>query len=252
MEGKVAVVTGGGAGLGAALAGRCAALGCDVVIADIDGAAAQQICGDLERSGFRAVACTTDVSDPEAMQSLAEFCNSTFGACNYLFNNAGIAFFKPIMECTFGDWTNILSVNLLGVVNGISAFAPGMVRSSGQGHIVNIASMAGLLPLPGFGAYVATKYAVLGLSEVLAEELSSLGVKVSVVCPGWINTRIQQQDPDAAAPVFPSALERAISAESAAEIILDGVRRGEFLVVTHPEWGVAVKSRMDSLLRAFG
>lgn len=201
--------------------------------------------------GASALAVHTDVSSRDSVQELARACHAHFGACHYLFNNAGIATFKPLVEASEDDWNRLIGVNLLGVSNGIAAFAPAMIKAKNGGHIVNIASMAGLIPLQGFGIYGATKFAVVGLSEVLAAELAPSGVCVTVACPGWIATSIQPTDPDAPQPSFSPEMVRAIEADEAARIILDAMLAKRLHAPTHPEWGDAVAKRSEALLEAF-
>lgn len=251
MAGKTAVITGGGSGLGEALARLCAASGCNIVVVDIDKDRARAVADAIADDGGTTMPIQTDVADKEAVNALAGACYERFGRCDYLFNNAGVAIYKPLVETEEEDWNHVIGVNLLGVANGISAFAPRMTAAQNGGHIVNTASMAGLIPLEGFGIYVATKFAVVGLSEVLAKELEPSGIGVTVVCPGWVATAIQPADTDTPQPSFPPELSRVISAEDAAKIILDAVLAKQLHAPTHPEWGAFVAKRSASLLDAF-
>lgn len=252
MTGRVAVITGGGSGLGDALARLCAASGCNVVIADVDIDRGDRVAGSINAAdGGSALAVHTDVSNRDSVEELAKICHARFGVCDYLFNNAGLAIHKPLVDTTEEDWNRLISVNLLGVSHGIAAFAPTMIHAENGGHIVNIASMAGLVPLEGFGIYVATKFAVVGLSEVLAAELAPSGVSVTVACPGWVATSIQPTDPDAPQPSFPPEMSRVIAADEAARIIVDSMLAKRLHAPTHPEWGEAVAKRSKVLLEAF-
>lgn len=251
MTGKTAVITGSGSGLGEAIARLCAASGCNVVVADIDMARARDVADSIIGDGGTAMAVHTDVTNRGSVSALADACYDRFDCCDYLFNNAGIALYKPLIDTNEEVWNSLIGVNLLGVANGISAFAPRMTAAQDAGHIVNIASMAGLIPLEGFGIYVATKFAVVGLSEVLAKELAPSGVSVTVACPGWIATAIQSTDTDAPQPSFPPELSRVISPEDAAGIVLDAMLAKRLHAPTHHEWGEIVAARSEMLLDTF-
>ncbi|WP_235973986.1 SDR family NAD(P)-dependent oxidoreductase [Parasphingopyxis marina] len=249
LAGKTAVVTGAGSGLGEAIARHCVGLGGRTVLADIDEANLERVAGDLAGQGAELLAVPADVASRSAMEAMADACFERFDDCDYLFNNAGVVIHKPLADCSTEDWQRIIDVNLIGVANGIAAFVPRMI-AAGRGHVVNVASMAGLVPLDGFGIYVASKYAVVGLSEVLAAELAPAGVDVTVACPGWIATAIQNEGGDVA-PAFAPELMRVITADDAARIILDAVERKCLFAPTHPEWRSAAAQRADRLLSAF-
>ena len=184
--GQIAIVTGGGSGIGEALCRALAARGDTVVVADIDGASAQRVAGDL---GAVASAAKVDVRDAAAMQSLVDETVDRHGRLDLIFNNAGIAVGGDVLELTVAHWDRIIDVNLRGVVHGIQAAYPVMARQ-GSGHIVNTASMAGLTAPAYLTPYVAVKHAVVGLSLALREEAKAHGVNVTVVCPFWIDTPI--------------------------------------------------------------
>lgn len=251
LASQVAVVTGGGSGLGAAIAERCAASGASVVVADISGSAAEQVVEKLNKAGGDAIAHETDVADQGSVRSLAGMCFGRFGRCDYLFNNAGIAVFKPLLDCSEEEWQKLIAVNIMGVVNGVQAFAPAMIERQQGGQIINIASMAGLVPLEGLGIYTATKHAVVGYSNVLAQELSARGIAVSAVCPGWIATAIQEPEEGAPRPHFPEELSRVISAKDAADLILANLNGHNHIIATHPEWSVAVHDLHREVQSAF-
>ncbi len=193
LRGKVAVVTGAASGIGRAMAEAFAAEGARVVLADIEVEPLATAAKELEKSGAEILAVPTDVTKAEALVALADATESRFGAAHILCNNAGVAPIAPLLETTLEDWRWVFEVNLFGVVHGIQAFAPRLV-AQGEGHIVNTASSGGLLTVPGFGAYCATKHAVVGLSETLYQELSGSGVGVSVLCPGLIDTKIFESE----------------------------------------------------------
>ncbi len=193
LKGKVAVVTGAASGIGRAMADAFAAEGARVVLADIEEAPLAAAGRELEAQGAEVLAVRTDVTQSEALVALADAAESRFGTTHIVCNNAGVAPIAPMLETALEDWRWVFEVNLFGVVHGIQAFAQRLV-DQGEGHIVNTASSGGLITVPGFGAYCATKHAVVGLSEVLYQELSGTGVGVSVLCPGLIDTKIFESE----------------------------------------------------------
>jgi NADP-dependent 3-hydroxy acid dehydrogenase YdfG len=189
VSGKIAFVTGGASGIGAALATKLADEGAEVWIADRQIDAAQELAQRLNSGGAKAHAIELDVrSYPSFERAVAEVVQQS-GRIDYLFNNAGIAVGGEIDSYTLDDWNDVFDVNLRGVVHGIQAVYPIMIRQH-SGHIVNTASTAGLVASPGLGSYTATKHAVVGISQVLRMEAERHGVQVSVLCPGAIRTPI--------------------------------------------------------------
>jgi NAD(P)-dependent dehydrogenase (short-subunit alcohol dehydrogenase family) len=191
LQGRVAVVTGGGSGIGRALVHAFAAAGMAVVVADIEQDAAELVAGEARQREVRALAVPTDVADPPSLEALAARVAQEFGSVNVLCNNAGVFLAGSLAEATREEWAWLLAVNLLGVVEGVRAFLP-LLRRAGprEAHIVNTASGAGLSAPPGMGIYSTTKYAVVGYSETLRRDLAPEGIGVSVLCPGGVNTRI--------------------------------------------------------------
>jgi NAD(P)-dependent dehydrogenase (short-subunit alcohol dehydrogenase family) len=183
---RVAIVTGGGSGIGAALCRAFAGRGDTVVVADIDGASAERVAGEL---GAAATAAKVDVRDAAGVQALVDDTVAAHGRIDLMVNNAGIAVGGDALELTLAHWDRIIDINLRGVVHGIQASYPVMARQR-SGHIVNTASMAGLTAPPYLAPYVAVKHAVLGLSLSLREEAKAHGVNVTAVCPFWIETPI--------------------------------------------------------------
>ena len=272
LRGRVAVITGAGSGIGAALARRCADEGMRVVLADVERGAVEGVCEGLRRRGTEAVAEVVDVRDPVALVKLADRSWAAFGGCQLLVNNAGVVAYRPIAELELSDWRWVLSVNLDGVIHGLHAFVPRMRAQGGPAHIVNTASMAGLIPLEGagLGAYAASKYAVVAISETLRMELAPDGIGVSVVAPGGVATRINEAERNrpqelqrhSAAP--PPDMERIAGARRSLERpetflepdavalrILQGVRDDELYVITHPSWLPLVRQRHAALESAF-
>ena len=266
QSGQVAVITGAGSGIGRALALACAARGMHLVIADIELSAANETAAMVAELGVTAIAIEIDVSDPQQINDMAEQCWQQFDACDLLINNAGVSVNKPLSECTASDWQWVFSVNTLAIGYAIAAFLPRM-KSQGGGHIVNTASMAGLAPLPHFGPYVASKYAVLGLSETLSLETAEDNIGVSVLCPGVVNTRIFESErnrPNASTttPItdsdregmetdFDNAYSRISTPKEVADIVLEAVVDNRLYVITHPEWAPLFQQRSNAIHEAF-
>jgi NAD(P)-dependent dehydrogenase (short-subunit alcohol dehydrogenase family) len=185
----VAIVTGGASGIGRALAKELAARGCEVVLADLQVEAAQEAVSEIYASGGKAISSEVDVTDYEALQRVVRQTAQRTGRLDYMFNNAGIGIFGNVCHYNIEDWNYILDVNLRGVINGIQAAYP-LMADQGFGHIVNTASLAGMTACPGMVSYAATKHAVVGLSTSLRGEAGPLGIRVSVLCPGFIRTPI--------------------------------------------------------------
>ncbi|GAA3067065.1 SDR family NAD(P)-dependent oxidoreductase [Streptosporangium carneum] len=205
---RTAIVTGGASGIGRALCLRLGARGARVVVADLDGAGAERVAGEC---GGTAV--TLDVTDARAVQNLVTTVRDDLGRLDFMFNNAGIAVGGTADELTLDHWNRAIDVNLRGVVHGVHAAYPVMVRQ-GFGHIVNTASLAGLLPAPMMAPYAAAKHAVVGLSLALRAEAAAHGVKVSALCPGFTDTPLL----DHANPGLPQTATGATARRSATRI----------------------------------
>jgi NAD(P)-dependent dehydrogenase (short-subunit alcohol dehydrogenase family) len=184
-----AIVTGGASGIGRALAEELARRGCEVVLADLQSEMAEDVALEIRNSGGKAKAVKIDVTDFPGMERMVQETFERTGRLDYIFNNAGIAIGGTANHYTISDWNKIIDINLRGVVHGIQA-AYFIMIEQGFGHIVNTASMAGLMPNPINAAYAATKHAVVGLSLSLRTEAAQMGIRVSVICPGVIRTPI--------------------------------------------------------------
>jgi len=184
-----AIVTGGASGIGRALAEELARRGCEVVLADMQIAKAQEVATQIQAFGGKAKAVEVDVTDFPAMERLVRETFERTGRVDYIFNNAGIVIYCTIKDYRIEDWNKVIDINLRGVVNGIQAAYKIMI-GQGFGHIVNTASIAGLMPDPINVAYATTKHAVVGLSQSLRAEAAQMGIRVSVLCPGVIRTAI--------------------------------------------------------------
>lgn len=267
MNGKVAVVTGAAEGIGKAIARRAAAEGMRLVLADIDARALASLAEEFAAAGVEALAVRTDVSDPAQVDALADAAFERFGAVHLLVNNAGVAVAKSVWETTPEDWQWVMGVNLYGVTNGLRAFVPRMLAGGEAGHIVNTASVAGLLSMPALAAYNASKFAVVTVSEGLYHDLAlrDAPIGVSVLCPSWVKTRIIESgrnrsggDQGGAAEtsahsrkigqaVF-QAVQAGIAPEDVSEAVFAAVRTGRFYILTHPDSRTGVKIRMEDIV----
>lgn len=267
FQGKVAVVTGAASGIGRALAEKSAQLGMKVVLADVEAAALKQAEEEMRASGADVLAVQTDVSKADDVEALARKAFDTYGAVNLLFNNAGVGGGTTVWESSLADWQWILGVNLWGVVHGVHAFVPRMLAQGSEGYIVNTASSAGLIASSGLGIYKVTKHGVVTLSETLALELAQRGanIKVSVLCPEWVNTRIMdsernrppalQNEPQPLTPELAAAIqamrqvvEAGISPSQVADTVFDAIRENKFYILTHPTTKFAVQLRLQGIL----
>jgi NAD(P)-dependent dehydrogenase (short-subunit alcohol dehydrogenase family) len=185
----VAIITGGASGIGWALGQELSRRGAHVVLADLQAEAAEQAAADIRKSGGHAEAHRLDVTDFEAVSALVDHVVKTNGRLDYIFNNAGIAVLGEAKDYEIRNWNSVIDVNLRGVIHGVQAAYQVMVKQ-GFGHIVNTASITGLVPLSGLVGYATTKHAVVGLSNCLRVEAAELGIRVSCLCPGAIDTAI--------------------------------------------------------------
>jgi len=259
LRDRVAVVTGAGSGIGRALAERFATEGMRVVVADLDEARARETEALVQARGAQALAVQVDVQRAAAVEALAARALEAFGAVHVLCNNAGIAgFARPSWEQPLEGWQDVLGVNLWGVIHGIRTFVPIMLRQGTEGHIVNTASMAGLMSLPLLSPYHATKFAVVSISESLHMELVMTGapVRVSVLCPGFVRTNIgaaEQQSPRSEAEAAMLEAFRRLIAEGldpavVAERVVEAIRAERFWVFSHPELVAAVQQRAAAIV----
>ena len=252
---RVAVVTGAASGLGRAMATRFASEGMRVALADIDAIGVREVEQELKGIGATVLAEQVDVSNHEDIDRLADRTFDEFGAVHLLCNNAGVTKRARTWALTLDDWTWVLNVDLWSTIYGIKAFVPRMIEQGEPGHVVNTASVTGLLPMAGLAAYSTAKSAVVGLSESLALDLVAEGsqIGVSVFCPGFVPTRIAdsaRNRPDELAESAPSAgirnsatVQSTLSAEEAIDQLLDAVVTGRFWVLTHPAYREVIQRR---------
>ncbi len=231
---KIAIITGAASGIGRALGVELSRRGAIAVMADVQTKMLEEVVESITQGGYKVKAVTLDVTDFEAVKALVSDTAAQYGRLDYIFNNAGIAVGGEVRDCSIDDWRNVLDVNLFGVINGVAAAYPLMVKQ-GFGHIINTASLEGLIPFPNTVSYVASKYGVVGLSNALRIEGADLGVNVSVVCPGYIKTAIfhtSKMIKIDREKVLESLPERfGITSEKCALVILRGVKRNKAIIV---------------------
>ena len=263
FKGAVAVITGAASGIGLALAHHCAHEGMRVVLADIDADAVQRAANSVSGMGADVLAVPTDVSRVEDIQALADVTLKTFGAVHVLCNNAGVGIATPILGSTLADWQWALGVNLWGVIHGVRLFAPIMRSQACPCHIINTASIAGLISAPGLGIYRTTKHAVVAFSEALFHELAAQApwVKVSVLCPGMVKTNIMhsayrpgdipatEQRDDNETERLTRVMSEAMAPEAIAELVFAAMRAEQFYILTHPERNGQIQKRFDAILQ---
>jgi NAD(P)-dependent dehydrogenase (short-subunit alcohol dehydrogenase family) len=265
--GKVAVITGGGSGIGFATGRQMAGRGARVVLVDRDRAALDRAAATLRAEGAAGVETRVcDVADFAAMQALATDVVQTCGRVDIVFNNAGVAVGGPIAEMRHADWQWIIDVDLWGPIHGVEAFLP-HIRAGGRGgHILFTASFAGLVPNVGLGPYCVAKYGVVALAEVLQKELRDEGIGVSVLCPMRVATNIgsSQRNRDAryggpdASPAVPDQdgdnpdlAGRVLDVEEVAALVLKALDANALYILPHPESRAFVERRFNRILRDF-
>ena len=263
LVGKVAVVTGAGSGIGKAMAERFVAEGMKVVLADIDELRLRSVESQLSEAGGDVWPIACDTALEESVQSLAQRTLDRYGAAHVLCNNAGVVGTGDPWTGPMSVWEWVVGINLYGVIHGIRAFLP-IMQEQGEGHIVNTASIAGLLAMAGAAPYNVTKTGVVALSEGLFVELKGTGspVGVSVLCPGFVRTELMKQmtwadrlgeRPAATSnpvgqfmnQILRDGVENGISPADVAAQVVSAIREGRFWILTHPEFGPLAVERMQ-------
>ena len=272
FKGKTAVLTGAGSGFGLECARIAAGLGMQVVMADVQQDALGKAAAEIAGMGVQVLARRVDVAKADEMQGLANAVKAQFGAPHFVFNNAGVGSGGLVWENTLADWEWVLGVNVWGVVHGVRLFTPMMLEAAKadpafQGHIVNTASMAGLLTAPNMGIYNVSKHAVVALTETLYQDLKLVSdqISASVLCPYFVPTGITQsqrnrpsslpEEKQTQSQLIGQAMsDKAVSsgkvsAAQVAQFVFDAVAQDQFYVYSHPQALGNVQSRMEAIVQ---
>jgi len=275
FKNKTAVLTGAGSGFGLECARVGARLGMNLVLADVQQDALDRAAVEMQDAGAQVLAIRVDVSNADAMQALGQAVQARFGAPHFVFNNAGVGCGGLIWENTLQDWNWVLGVNVMGVVHGVRVFTPMMLEAARQnpgyqGHIVNTASMAGLVNAPNMGVYNVSKHAVVALSETLYQDLSLVTDQIgaSVLCPFFVPTGISRsernrpQEPGQAAakPTKSQLIGQAMSdkavssgkvtAADVASMVFEAIAVNQFYIYSHPRAIGSVQSRLEDIMQS--
>jgi NAD(P)-dependent dehydrogenase (short-subunit alcohol dehydrogenase family) len=268
FQGKVAVITGGASGLGRAMAERFAREGMSIVLADVEPNALAKAEAEMKTAGAKVIGVRTDVSKAAEVEALAQKTLAAFGGAHLLANNAGVAEGGNVWDNTVADWEWVLGVNMWGVIHGVRVFTPIMLKQGSEGHIINTASVAGLISPPGMGIYCVSKHAVVTLSECLHHDLAQQKAKLkcSVLCPAYVPTGIadsgrnrpadlkQTREKTAADLALDASLKKAVqsgklSAADVAQKVYEAVRDERFYILTHPKIKPSIQWRMEDILQ---
>ena len=272
FKGKTAVLTGAGSGFGLECARIGARLGMNLVLVDVQQDALDRARQEIEGTGAQVLARKVDVSQTREMEDLAQVVRQRFGAPHFIFNNAGVGSGGMVWENSVKDWEWVLGVNLWGVIHGVRLFTPMMLEAakkdrSWQGHIVNTASMAGLLTPPNMGIYNVSKHAVVSLTETLYQDLRLVSDQIgaSVLCPYFVPTGISRSHrnrPDELADEQPTQSQQIgqamsdkavgsgkVTAAEVAQMVFDGISADRFYIFSHPKALGNLQSRMEAILQ---
>jgi NAD(P)-dependent dehydrogenase (short-subunit alcohol dehydrogenase family) len=272
FQGKTAVLTGAGSGFGLECARIAAGLGMNVVMVDVQQDALDVAAAEITALGAQVLAQRVDVSNAQSMQHLADAVKARFGAPHFVFNNAGVGSGGLIWENSLADWEWVMGVNVWGVVHGVRLFTPMMLEAAKadqtyQGHIVNTASMAGLLTAPNMGIYNVSKHAVVALTETLYQDLKLVTdqVSASVLCPYFVPTGITQsqrnrpasmpeENPTQSQLIGQAMSDKAVSsgkvsAAQVAQFVFDAIAHDQFYIYSHPQALGNVQSRMEAIVQ---
>lgn len=266
FQGRTAVVTGGGSGIGRGVALSLAREGMNVVVADIERDHADAVAGEVEASGAKALAVSCDVTSEESLAEAVTVATDAFGAVHVLSNNAGVILTPgPLEDTTTPDWEWVFSVNFFGIVKSVTAFLPALRAHGEGGHIVNTASMAGIVAIPEIqvGVYGASKYACVAYTEYLRAELAPEQIGVSVLCPGMVESDLAATSARNRPAAFGGPLptpdvpglrrdeappgNRVLSGEECGQIVVGGIREDRLHIITHPESLPLIEKRFERL-----
>ena len=263
LKGKVAVVTGGGSGIGKSMALAFAAEGMHVAIADVEIQPAEAVAAEVRTKGVKAITAKVDVSNRDQLGAFADRVFTELGSCDVLCNNAGVVAFRTVPEMKDADWDWVINVDLLGVVYGCQAFLGRMAKSGRGGHVVNTASIAGMIAgaTPGIASYTTAKFGVVGLSEGMANDLKPVNIGVSVLCPGGVKTQIgaagRNRPAEFGGPEVPNrrivqgSQEFGMEPDAVAQLVVRAVKENQLHIMTHPETRKDVADRFDRILAAY-
>ncbi len=264
IVGKVAFVTGGASGIGLAMARSFSAAGMKVVITDIEQAALDPV-RDEFASSDEVILLKLDVTDRDAMEQAAQETEAAFGKVHVVCNNAGVSVGGRVDKMSGKDWDWVMGVNLGGVINGVQTFL-GRIKAHGEGgHFVNTASMAGVMPIPGGSIYTTTKYAVVGLSEVMKTDLARYDIGVSVLCPGGVITNVGKSGRNRPANLKPEAdntklnlgklsetvMDDMLDASVIGDMVLEAILADDLYIFSHPHLKPIVDARTAAIDESF-
>ena len=269
FQGKVAVITGGASGLGRAMAERFASAGMRIVLADVEPNALAQAEAEMKSAGAKVIGVRTDVSKAAEVEALAQKTLAAFGGVHLVANNAGVAPLGNAWENSVADWEWTLGVNLWGVIHGVRVFTPILLAQGGEAHIVNTASVSGLISPPGSAMYNVSKHAVVTLTETLYHDLAlqRASIGCSVLCPAYVPTGIVDSERNRPAQLQNPAREKSaeqqareallrkavtsgkLSAGDVAQKVYEAVRDGRFYILTHPRIKPSIQWRMEDILQ---
>jgi NAD(P)-dependent dehydrogenase (short-subunit alcohol dehydrogenase family) len=261
-KGQTAVITGAGSGIGRAIADSLADRGVSIVLADIEASALAKAESELSAKGVEVLAVEVDVSSPNSVEQLAEQTLKRFGAPEILCNNAGVGGGGPFHDLTLDDWNWVLGVNLNGVIHGMHYFLPAMREAGKPAHIVNTASVAGLVAEAWMGPYNASKFAVVAISETFAKEYADESIGISVLCPGFVNTRIAESGrnapsgrkittpPAEMSDMIASLLTAGIEADVVATHVLEAIENNSLYILTHDDLMPVIEKRFEAIKAA--
>lgn len=259
FKNSVGFITGGASGIGLGMARALGRRGMTVILADIEEDSLDTAAATLSDEGINVETEALDVADTEQYRSVAKRILARHTTIHFLFNNAGVAGPSPVGASRMADWRWVMDVNLMGVVHGVELFLPAMRDSGEPAYIINTASMAGHLATAGLASYCASKFAVVGYTEVLKAELGKSNIDVSVLCPAWVKTRIAEsirnhpdaevaaQEHDVAARIGKTIEDEGISVEALTDRILRGMAAKTFYLFSHPEFWEHMQARMKRL-----
>jgi NAD(P)-dependent dehydrogenase (short-subunit alcohol dehydrogenase family) len=274
LTGKVAFVTGGASGMGLAMVRAFAAAGMKVAVADIERQALDAVAAELAGTNGNIITLEVDVTDRDAMARAADATEAAFGKVHVVCNNAGVAVGGSIEEMSYADWDWVMKVNVDGVINGVQTFVNRILAHGEGGHIVNTASMAGHMGVPGLSVYNTSKFAVVGLSEAMRMDLAPHGIGVSVLCPGVVRTNIFDSgrnrptefttDRDTAGALLAAGLPaeqraarinqllaNALDPALVGDMVVHAIQTGEFYIFTHPELQQFTTARAEEMAESF-